>query len=184
VREVWLRTNRRALLLVAFVPALMVVGGLALMTSFWSGEPRWPFWLGAVLVVLPAILCGLLFWQLGRPRLAFQNDALYVALGTAAPYRVPIEHVEVFFLGQGPTMLQGMPEDRFSTSNIVVRLAESAQAWKQRPVHPLLGHWCEGYIIIRGTWCEPITPQRMRELNQRLLQVHRQRRNRQEKKPS
>jgi hypothetical protein len=56
-----------------------------------------------------------------------------------------------------------------------VRLAESAQDWKHRDVRPAFGHWCEGYITIRGSWCEPINEGLMKRLNQRLVAVQRER---------
>ena len=60
-------------------------------------------------------------------------------------------------------------------NNVIVRLAESASDWKHRDVRPAIGHWCEGYITLRGSWCEPITPALMKRLNHRLAEVHRQR---------
>jgi hypothetical protein len=58
---------------------------------------------------------------------------------------------------------------------VVVRLAESATDWKHREVRPAFGQWCEGYITLRGAWCEPITREVMQGLNRRLAEVQRER---------
>jgi len=57
---------------------------------------------------------------------------------------------------------------------VIVRLAEAAEEWKHRDVRPALGEWCEGYITIRGSWCERITPELMRRMNGRLADVKRE----------
>ena len=89
--------------------------------------------------------------------------------------RVPIEIVECFFLGQGASELPKLQGREPETQNVVIRLAESASEWKHRDVRPSFGQWCEGYITIRGAWCEPITPELMKRLNQRLVEVQHER---------
>jgi hypothetical protein len=88
---------------------------------------------------------------------------------------VPIDIVEVFFLGQGPSELPKLHGREPETQNVIIRLAESATNWKHRDVKPAIGLWCEGYITIRGSWCEPITPEIMRKLNHRLAEIQRER---------
>nr|MCS5632665.1 hypothetical protein [Pirellulaceae bacterium] len=61
------------------------------------------------------------------------------------------------------------PESR----NVVVRLAERADQFQQHPVKPSLGSWEEGYIVVRGTWSEPINKDLFRRLNRRLIDIHR-----------
>ena len=61
------------------------------------------------------------------------------------------------------------------TQNVVVRLAETATDWKHRKVRPAFGQWCEGYITIRGAWCERITPDLVRSMNHRLAELKRER---------
>ena len=60
------------------------------------------------------------------------------------------------------------------TAAVVIRLAESASAWSHREVKPALGKWCEGYITIRGTWCERLDIAKVNRLNQRLAEVQRE----------
>jgi len=90
---------------------------------------------------------------------------------------VPIEFVEVFFAGQSETH---MPRPRTQTTgpapesrNVVVRLAERAAQFQQHPVKPSLGSWEDGYIVVRGTWSEPINKDLFRRLNRRLIDIHR-----------
>jgi len=111
-------------------------------------------------------------------RLAYEAGYLLVNLGaTGGPIRVPIDVVECFFLGQGPTLLPRpfLTHDAIDeTSTIIVRLAESASEWKHLDVKAALGLWCDGYITIRGTWCEPITVDLVRRLNHHLVDAHRE----------
>ena len=179
--EVWLRTNRRALavamVLVGLVlaatlgsiPAGVLYGALpqAAQTSFAISM--------LVVSAVPAWLLLHLARALNQPRLAYSDGDLLVYLEPQTPTRVPIDIVECFFLGQGPSELPKLKGREPETQNVIVRLAESASDWKHRDVRPAIGHWCEGYITLRGSWCEPITPALMKRLNHRLAEVHRQR---------
>ena len=141
-REVWLRPNRRALAL-GLVPAcLLLAAGLAAIAMAWL-VVGWTLLAGGV------YLAGVVVWAMRQPRLAYQDGQLLVYLGGPGPRRVPIDVVECFFLGQGPSMLPATPRDddqQPETSTVVVRLAESAEAWKHIEVKRSLGHWCDGYI--------------------------------------
>ena len=179
--EVWLRTNRRALavamilvgLVLAFtlgsIPAGILFGGLP--------RPAQTTFVISMLVVsaVPAWLLFQLARALKQPRLAYAEGELLVYLEPQTPTLVPIEIVECFFLGQGPSELPKLKGREPETQNVIVRLAESATDWKHRDVRPVIGHWCEGYITLRGSWCEPITPALMKRLNHRLAEIHRQR---------
>jgi hypothetical protein len=174
MREVWVRGNRRPL---AAIAALLLAGaavgaGLALLPL---SQP-WGVALRIVAGTIGAVflLFGLAALALMRqPRLAYETGQLLVYLRPWRPIRLPIELVECFFLGQGPTMMRQPAGDEARTATIIGRLAEKAVDWKHRDVDPRLGQWCDGYIIIRGTWAEPITPELLRELNARLVAAHR-----------
>lgn len=174
--EAWLKTNRRALLLGMVVP-----GGLTLLAAgalTWSVATGQHWALQVILALLtagPLWMLGELLYAVRQPRIGYQAGELLVYLDTARPTRVPIDIVEVFFLGQGPSELPKLRGREPETQNVIIRLAEAAMEWKHRDVRPALGHWCEGYITIRGSWCEPITPGLMRQLNQRLSEIHRER---------
>ena len=107
--------------------------------------------------------------------MAYEPGKLLVYLGRPEPVRVPIEVIEVFFVGQGASNLPPLKGREPETTNIIVRLAESAPEWKHRDVDPRFAHWCEGYITLRGAWCEPIGETALRRLNKRLVEVQRER---------
>jgi len=170
--EVWLRTNRRALVLGMMLPGIILaVSGAALFWSLVTAQ-HWLWQLGfLVLTAGPLWMLGELVYASFRPRVAYKSGDLLLFLEPTRATRVPIDVVEVFFLGQGPSELPKLKGREPETQNVVIRLAESAADWKHRDVRPSFGHWCEGYITIRGSWCEPITPELMRGLNRRLAEV-------------
>lgn len=183
--EVWLRPNRRALLLGMLLPGLLLLGGgwllaVSLWGQMWIG---WTALSACVLMVGVLIALQLLYWM-RVPRLAYEDEHLLVYLDSATPTRVPIEIVECFFLGQGASELPKLEGKEPETANVVVRLAESAKEWRHRDVRPTLGHWCEGYITLNGAWCEPIDAESLKRLNQRLVAEHRKLRERRAQPPA
>jgi len=169
------------------VVAIVLLAGLALLASMLASGKWWPgSWL-----TLKVMLAMVALWIWVRvimlvnhaclPRLAYQQGDLLVFLRYRRPLRVPVSQVECFFLGQGDSMLAATGESEATeslakTHTIVVRLAEAAKDWQAREVRPELGRWCDGYITIRGTWCEPVSPELVKQLNSRLVKLHRQQR--------
>src|SRR5690606_38682536 len=94
-------------------------------------------------------------------------------LRSGGPFRVPLEIVECFLLGQAPTLLPGKQQERAETAAVVIKLSETAEAWRHQDVKPALGKWCEGYITIRGTWCEPLNVKLINRLNAQLAEASR-----------
>lgn len=175
--EVWLRNNRRALLVGMLLPGAWLLAALtAVALSVWFSQPWWVTALTGVLSLPPLWLLGSLGYAATRPRVAYESGELLVFLEMYRPTRVPIDIVEVFFLGQGPSELPKLKGREPETSNVIIRLAESAAEWKHRDVRPAFGHWCEGYITLRGSWCEPLTRAVLQRLNHRLMEVQRERR--------
>jgi hypothetical protein len=175
--EVWLDTNRRALWLGLLVPASIAVAGTAALAySLWSRQ-HWGVQVALVVVTAAALwMVGELLYALRCPRVAYEEGELLVYLEPTRPTRLPVEIVECFFLGMGDSDLPPLEGAPPKTQNVVIRLAERAEQWRARPVRPQFGHWCDGYITLRGTWCQPLTPQLLKELNHKLAQVHRQQR--------
>jgi len=165
--DVWLAQNRRVLLLGMVLPALGAVAGGVLLYAGWN-------WTGGILLTLGLVLVLSLALQLNRPRIGFQNGHLLFYLRTREPIAVPLEVVEGFLLGQGPTLRPGERHRTEQTRTIVVRLAEKAEDWARREVKPALGSWCEGYITIRGTWCEPLDVDLVQKLNRQLTAARQQ----------
>ena len=171
----WLRGNRRVVLagmvvpaVVACASALLATGALGWPTSGWARGIAW--------AVAAVSLLGLaaLAWQWKQPRLAREGNELLVYLRRGAPIRVPLDVVECFLMGHSASFLRGPKHARSHTSTIVVRLAERAEAWHERSVEPVLGSWCDGHIVIRGTWCEPLSLEVVDRLNRRLAEAHRE----------
>ncbi len=173
--EIWLRTNARAVWFGTVSPALIGLAGLMLVVGL-PAHPAtaWTRVAGAILVALGFVTVLLLIWQLRRPRLAYSQGRLLVSLRSGPPLRVPIEVVECFWLGQAASLLPGRHHERTETAAVVIRLANSAAEWRHQEVKPQLGKWRDGYITIRGTWCEPLSIELINRLNQRLAELTRQ----------
>ena len=174
MRETWLLPNQRILWTSMLLPAMVVVGAVIALVV--TRDEGWSAFRIVSLVIggTGLVMIVLLWMSLRTPRLAYESAHLLVYLRAGRPIRVPIELVEVFFMGQGPAQPSGGPAE---SSNVVVRLAERAEEWKRMDVKPALGQWCDGYITIRGTWCEPLLPEVVERLNRRLVAAHRAERN-------
>jgi len=169
MKEVWLRANRRVLTL-ALIPAVSIAGvGLLILATSENSLLRGFAWgltgLGAVLVI------GLAN-QLRRPRIAFQDGHVLFNLRAGAPIAVPVGVVEAFFLGQGPAHLPPVGGKPAEAVNLVARISQKAPQWASASVKPALGAWRDGYVTIRGTWCEPLDGDVIRRLNHRLRELH------------
>src|SRR2546428_11597046 len=99
-------------------------------------------------MAVPLWMIGELLYALTRPRLGYEAGELVVFFEPTRATRVPIEIVEVFFLGQGPSELPKLKGRKPETQNVVIRLAESAGGWKHRGVRPALGEWGGGDIPV------------------------------------
>jgi hypothetical protein len=153
----------------ALVPAIgLALVGAALLGATEGGLVRGVAW---ALVGTGVVLVIGLVGQLGRPRIAFRNGNVLFYLRSGAPVAVPAEVVEAFFLGQGPTKLPSVGGKPAETVNLVARISQKAPEWAKVEVKPALGNWCEGYVTIRGTWCEPLDGEVIRRLNRRLREI-------------
>ncbi len=171
MREVWLKTNRRVLGAASILPSFGILASLAVG---WFAD-GWIRWLALAMAFVCIGVTAMLLTAMRRPVLERDGQHLLVYLTSGKPQRIPLELVEVFFRGEGPVEPEKEDESP-NAANIVVRLAERAHDWQHRDVKKQLGHWCEGYITIRGMWCEPIDQPLMEHLNQRLIAAHRERR--------
>lgn len=177
MRECWLKTNRRALAVTLACPILLLLlaAGLGFLGAC-SGTYRWMIFVAVPVAVIAVAVGFVIICAMKLPRLGYEDGYLLVYVCGRHPIRVPVDIVEVFFLGQGPSLVKAKDGGPAETSTIVVRLAESAAEWHNRQVDPALAEWAGGYIVIRGTWCEPINAELMKRLNSRLVEVHRQQR--------
>jgi len=164
--ETWLRPNTRALWLGAAMPVAGAALGAALAAGLW--QSAWAHRAGWLLLALSLLVLTALAWQGSRPRLARQGKHLLVYLRAGRPIRLPLNVVEGFLLGQAPSMLPGKRYDRMEAAALVIKLSDRAAEWARFDVKPALGAWCNHYITIRGTWCEPLSVDLVNRLNARL----------------
>jgi hypothetical protein len=176
MNEVWVRTNPRlylapaaGLAAVAAIPALVIaVGGFDQI----SLKPWLMF--AAVGLAVAAVLALLS----RRPRLAYDgtNVRFYVRAGSRVD--VPVELVEAFLLGRGPTYLPGHTNDSTETTTLVVRISERAEEFNHVETTPTLAAWCGHYCTLRGTWTEPLGIELVNRLNRRLYDAQQARKKR------
>lgn len=167
----WLRGNIRPVIGGAAVAAGVVValGWLAVRPA---AVPLERGLLGGLAVVL-AVLAIVFVWAAAQPRLARRSDRLVVRLAPFTVHEVPLDVVECVFHGSQPLAASaGQPPLRVGT--IVVRLAERAAEWRERPSFAPWGSWTDGHIVCDGRWCEPLSIDRARALSTSLLEAKRE----------
>ncbi len=169
--EIWLRTNRRILLLGMILPAVLIMVGLILAVALGSEMGAWLRILGWIMACVGLLLCGIIAVQLKLPRLAYSDRNLLIYLRSGQPIRVPVEIVECFFLGSGAGQIPGTEGQELPVRNLMMRVAEKASDYQQREVKPTLGRWADGYVTFHGAWCEPLTLEVVQRLNSRLAAV-------------
>jgi len=149
-------------------PALLAATGFGMIFFCEGALSRAVGWTALAVGVL---LLGFLVRQMSEPRLAYEPGYMFVFLRLGSPIRVPIDAVECFFLGSGPLKLSDRVNASHRTVSLIIRMAEKATDWADRPVKPALGRWAEGYIMIHGAWCEPLSLDVVSRLNVRLHNV-------------
>lgn len=171
MRETWLHPNRRAILFGCVPPLIATLFCAWLATSATFGSAG--CWIGVAGFVLGVVITGILIFQLRRPRIAFENGQVLFNMRNGPPIGVPVEIVEAFFAGQAPASLPLMSQQP-QTVTLVARLARRNTEWASKPVKETLGSWDDSYVIIRGSWCEPLDGELIRRLNRRLKEVKEQ----------
>lgn len=169
--EVWLRSNRRVIAL-GLVPIVLL--GVTSVLLYMKTASTLLAGLAVGMLVLSLILSGILLRNLVSPRIAYSDGQVLFYLKAGGPIAVPVHVVEAFFLGQGPAHLPIGDADSQVTINLVARLSQKEPQWAELEVKPALGRWSEGYISIRGSWCEPLNGEVIRRLNRRLGEVSRE----------
>jgi hypothetical protein len=171
MRETWLQPNRRALWFGCLPPLAIALVGAWLAFSSDTANGSISRWIGVALVFLSIAVLITLARQLLRPRIAYRDGELLFNLRSGAPIAIPVQVVEAFFLGQGPAQLPGDYRGQEKTVNLVARLAQRQAEWANREVRQAFGNWSEGYVTVRGAWCEPLNAELVRRLNRRLNEV-------------
>jgi len=174
--EIWLRGNVRPAVVIASLFTLVCGGLLAALR--WADSMPTPqmFWLVRGFCVLSAATMAGVLFSASRARLERVGDALRVRLALFRSYEVPLDVVECFFLGSHPLEQPGTVPDDLPTHRVgtlVVRLAERAVQWHERPTMPEWGTWKEGAIVCDGRWCEPLSADLVHSLTRRLVEAKR-----------
>ena len=127
---------------------------------------------GGLAAALAAIVI-LFVWAAAQPRLVRRGDRLVARLAPFTVQEVPLDVVECVFHGSQPLdAATGLPPLRVGT--IVVRLAERAADWRERPGFAPWGSWTDGHIVCDGRWCEPLSVDRARAISASLLEAKRE----------
>jgi hypothetical protein len=174
MHEVWLRPNRRAILFGCAPPVVLIALGVWLVFGIEGDSGSWLHWLGLALIAAGIAAVAALIRHTFRPRIAYRDGHVLFHLRSGRPFAVPAHLVESFFVGQGPATFPGGMHNRRQTANLIARLSQRETDWAHREVKPALGKWCDGYVTINGTWCEPLDDAVLRRLNRRLHEVKQQ----------
>jgi hypothetical protein len=169
--ELWLRPNRRAILSGCVPPLFLAALGAWMAFGVWGQHSPLVRWLGVLLSVFGGGAVAALVGQLFRARIAYLDGQVLFYLRSGEPFAVPVQVVEAFFVGQGPATLPSGIQNGQQAVNLIARLSQRATEWARRDVKPALGNWCDGYVTINGTWCEPLDDAALRRLNRRLYEV-------------
>lgn len=169
--EVWLRSNRRVLLFAMAPVAILAVVGWILLGGEWTASAG--DWTGVGCLAVAGILAFGLLKQLTQPRIAYRDGHVQFYLKTGRPIEVPVGVVEAFFQGEDFAHLPGEATHKAKSVNLIARLSQRETDWHRRDVKAALGRWEEGYVTVRGTWCEPINGDVIRRLNRRLSEIMR-----------
>lgn len=144
-------------------------GAVLWASAPWETAARTFIAVAAGVVAVAAVAVGVVACsRAANPRIYRQGDELNFRLGTQGVIGVPLEVVEAFFLGQGPAHLPRVLDKKLESVNLVARLSERATKWQHQSVDARLGAWCDGYVTVRGTFCEPLDTDLVHRLNRQL----------------
>lgn len=174
--EIWLRGNMRPAVVMASVFTLVCGGLLAALR--WGNPTPTPqmVWLVRGFGAVSAATMAVLLLSASRARLERVGNALRVRLSPFRSDEVPLDVVECFFLGSHPLEQPGTVRDDLPTHRVgtlVVRLAERAVEWHERPTMSEWGTWKEGAIVCDGRLCEPLSADLVHSLTRRLVEAKR-----------
>lgn len=182
-REVWVRGNPRPMVVLAAV----VCAAVALMALV--GQAMGLGWLRTTAIVLGGIVVPAVFSLAivaGLPRLERIGGRLRVRVAPTHAYDLPLDVVECFFhgahalgrpvepcTGEAAEHEEHAPENGRRRGTLVVRIAERARDWQERPTFGPWAGWKRGSVVLDGLWYEPLSMERFGELANRLVEAKR-----------
>lgn len=170
--DVWLRGNVRPAVGLAALAVGALAAGFAVLLA--CGLPAWIIWLAAAVAINVAAIAALLVWSASRPRLERRGTVLRLRLAPYAAHDVPLDAVECVFLGSQPIGREDADVYRLRVGTLVVRFAERATECRERLTFGPWGTWHDGYAVVDGRWCEPLSLEVARRVSARLLEAKRQ----------
>ena len=176
--EVWLRGNARIAMILGAAAMLLDGGALIAVLQAVRGDGEavgW--WIIAAIAASVASLLMLLAWAAARPRLVRAGDRLLVQVSPLVRREVPLAVVECFFPGSNPLDRYGSPtcseHADFRVGTLVIRLAERAIDYRAGDTFTPWATWDDSYLVLDGRWCEPLSPQLVKDLGSRLVAAKR-----------
>lgn len=177
--DVWLRGNVRPVvgigtvvvvgLVAAAVVAAVAGAGVAAVATLAAAA-------GAAAVAVALLAGAAAGMRLGR-----RGSVLLLRLAPWRTEAVPLGIVECVFPGSQPLDGDGAGGDSAAeppptrrVGTLVIRFAERAAEWRERPTFAAWGSWRDGHAIVDGRWCEPLTADVSRAIGQRLLEAKRE----------
>lgn len=161
--SVWLAANQRPAQVAALFSAVFFACGglLALVRS----PITWGISLGLLAAAIVAV--GVTLRLRLSPPICYDRTHVVLRFPDCRPFAIPLEAVECFFIGVARFQpAAARPRESIA---VVIRLADRAREWKQRDLPPEYGKWRDGYVMLDGTWCEPIAAAKVEQLNRWLL---------------
>lgn len=176
--EVWLRGNARIAMLLGAVALLLDgVALVAVLRALQGGGRPVVWWVIAVIATSVASGLMLLAWAAARPRLLRKGDRLLVQVSPLVRREVPLAVVECFFPGSHPVDVDGTAtcgeHAAFRVGTLVIRIAERAVDYRAGDTFPRWATWDDSYLVLDGRWCEPLSPQLVKDLSGRLVAAKR-----------
>ena len=181
--EAWLRGNVRPVL----GGGSVLVGGALVATGLaaaWGAASSLVWALAGATALVAAVVVALGRLAAGV-RVGRRGAALVVRLSPWRTETVPLGAVECVFPGSrpldGPRLrhAHAADEDAIAPSGrrvgtLVIRFAERAVEWRERPTFAPWGTWHDGHAIVDGRWCEPLSAAVARTISERLLEAKRE----------
>lgn len=183
--EVWLRGNVRPVLGIG----ALACGGAALALGGAVAAGAGPALIGTLggATAAVAVTVAVLARAASGLRLGRRDDRLLLRLSPWRTDAVPLGVVECVFPGSQPLPVPGLPRASVDEADaagsatsarrvgtLVIRFAERATEWRQRPTFAAWGTWHDGHAVVDGRWCEPLSAEVARSIGQRLLEAKRE----------
>lgn len=183
--EVWLLGNVRPVLAIGGLA--VIAAGAAAATAAAVGAAPGAVWTLVVTAAAAMLVAAWLARAASGVRVGRRGHALVLRLSPRRTEEVPLAVVECVFPGSRPLVGTelGADDDGHGAGGgaapatrrvgtLVIRFAERAAEWRERPTFAPWGTWRDGHAIVDGRWCEPLSADVARRIGARLLEAKRE----------